>query len=815
MTPLHGSCPARGCRDRPALVRPSGRAPAPAASVCRAGACRPRVPSAPYALLAVLVTATPAAVAQVQMTTPDAVDFDQRRLMDGLNGPTAAAVAPDGRVFAIEKTGRLLWAPPGDPRPRRLLDLTRQVNDFSDRGLLGIALDSQFDEPESPYAGRLYLLYVHDPHGDDPERADMSGPTTSRLTYVTVDQNATLLPDGAGNVEHVVLDGIPAEEHWHQIGTVRADPDGTLWVGTGDATTVPDERALEALDPQRMRGKIFHIDRKGNGLPGHPFCPGEPDLTEPCTKVFAAGFRNPYRFQLRGDGGLVVGDVGRRPARGALDGGCRRTPRLAVLRGPRSEPPRHLQPAHDLPPLVRHARPAAQMADVFLSTHERRCSSDRRTPVQRRRLPRTLSGFGVLRRLRPRLDQVPEAGRSVDQFATDWRGVQLDADAAGDDLISVMFGGGSLATGSVWRITSSPGDHAPVARAAATRVSGVPPIDVDLSAAGSSDVDPGDVLTYHWDLDDDGDSDLEGATVAHRFEEAGRYTPRLVVRDAQGNVASDRALVMVGNPPKLELSGDETFRPGEPVAVDARAFDIEDGEMEPHQFTWRVRLQHNTHFHEYTSDAAAVRFTAEACGTATTRSTRVVSPPLTPRTYRREGSGGSPTGKTSRLVPGDPMTLGGAVTPRGNSAGPGPRPHGARARCARQRPPAQRQRARPLQADPGPCLARRPLLGWPSAEAARVCQKHLAHALPGRAALEMGGSPQPAAGHLPGACPGDRRGRQPPGRARHAHPPINVLIAWLRWRSAPLHEVLRERGGNGTPALEDSPHAPRSAGAGP
>ncbi len=622
------------------------------------------------ALSALLVSSHPAAVAQVQITTPDAADFDQRRLMDGLTTPTAAAVAPDGRVFAVEKAGRLKWAPAGDPRPRRLLDLTRQVNEFSDRGLLGMALDPQFDDPESPYAGRLYLLYVHDPHGGDPELADQGGPATSRLTYVTVDQTGTLVPDGEGNVEHVVLGGIPADGYWHQIGTVRADPDGTLWVGTGDATNVPDVRALEALDPQKMRGKIFHIDREGKGLPDHPFCPGEADLTEPCTKVFAAGLRNPFRFQLRGDGGLAVGDVGdsQHEELSMVDAGEIHGWPCYEGRDPNS-----------LPIYNQHAtcRQFYDMLDPPLTW-----------PTYS--YPRGSSGGAVVAGPLYSGDGFPERYRgsvffgdfvrgwirylkpdgAVEEFATDWRGVQLDADAAGDDLISVMLGGGSLGTESVWRITSSPGDHAPVARAAANPASAVPPVDVQLSAAGSSDVDPVDELTYRWDLDDDGDGDLEGATVTHRYEEAGRYTPRLVVRDAQGNEASDRVLVVVGNPPTVELSGDETFRPGEPVSVDARAFDIEDGAMEPQQLTWRARLQHNTHFHEYTSGAGpGVRFTADPehggdslyeVHVTATDSHGLTGEAVRRITYRE----GAPA------VTGGPVTPGTGGTPPSSSAGP-------------------------------------------------------------------------------------------------------------------------------------------------
>ena len=45
-------------------------------------------------------------------------------------------------------------------------------------------------------------------------------------------------------------------------------------------------------------------------MPGHPFCPTEIDLTKVCTKLYAKGFRNPFRFHLRPGAGPVVGDVG-------------------------------------------------------------------------------------------------------------------------------------------------------------------------------------------------------------------------------------------------------------------------------------------------------------------------------------------------------------------------------------------------------------------------------------------------------------------------------------------------------------------------
>ena len=70
-----------------------------------------------------------------------------------------------------------------------------------------------------------------------------------------------------------------------------------------------DNLAFRTYDEQSLAGKILHVGRDGKGLPGHPFCPADTDVTHVCTKLYAKGFRNPYRFHLRSDGPPIVGDV--------------------------------------------------------------------------------------------------------------------------------------------------------------------------------------------------------------------------------------------------------------------------------------------------------------------------------------------------------------------------------------------------------------------------------------------------------------------------------------------------------------------------
>ena len=64
----------------------------------------------------------------------------------------------------------------------------------------------------------------------------------------------------------------------HSIGTVRADPDGTLWVGIGRRRELRRRirTALRTYDEASLAGKILHIDRDGHGLPATRSAPARP-----------------------------------------------------------------------------------------------------------------------------------------------------------------------------------------------------------------------------------------------------------------------------------------------------------------------------------------------------------------------------------------------------------------------------------------------------------------------------------------------------------------------------------------------------------
>jgi PKD repeat protein len=86
---------------------------------------------------------------------------------------------------------------------------------------------------------------------------------------------------------------------------------------------------------------------------------------------------------------------------------------------------------------------------------------------------------------------------------------------------------------------------------------------VTLDGSGSSDDRQApEQLTYAWDTDGNGSDDASGQVVTHTYTNAGQYTVRLRVTDADG--ASDTATAVVtvkAAPPDLQVTGMTTSNP--------------------------------------------------------------------------------------------------------------------------------------------------------------------------------------------------------------------------------------------------------------
>lgn len=527
--------------------------------------------------------------------------FEERTIVGGLDQPVSMAWAPDGRLFIIEKPGRLKVMVPGATQATTILDLSARVNSFHDRGLLGLALDSNFASN-----GLLYLSYTYELQ---PMVGDSDAPMVSRVGRYTIGTNNSVSAEQVVLGSHVsspcpppsnTLDCLPSDGLSHSIGTVLSAPDGTLWIGNGDAAdfNIVDPLAFRSYDERSMAGKIFHVDRDGRGLPGHAFCPGDADLTHVCTKVHSQGFRNPFRFKLRPNGSLTVADVGW-GQREEIDliaaggrsygwpcyegtirtGGYGDLPECVPEYAKEGTAAAHVGPQHDYqhtpsgnavmagPEYTAVEYPAAYRGDVFFADY----------------------AAGFIRRLK-----LGASGQvtSVEPFATDWVGVDLGATPTGD-LAFPDF------QGAIKRVVYSPSNLSPSAVPSATPTSGPAPLQVQFDAAGSSDPN-GDPLSYDWDFGD-GTAHSSARNPAHTYTSRGVYTARLTVSDGRGLSDLETVTIAVGlDPPTASITtpaNGSLYRDGQTIQLRGSATDTEDGQLPASAFRWTVRLHHGGHVH--------------------------------------------------------------------------------------------------------------------------------------------------------------------------------------------------------------------------
>jgi len=91
-----------------------------------------------------------------------------------------------------------------------------------------------------------------------------------------------------------------------------------------------------------------------------------------------------------------------------------------------------------------------------------------------------------------------------------------------------------------------PGNHAPVAAASGSPLSGQSPLTVNFSGAGSTDAD-GDPLTYGWAFGDG--TTGSGVTIAHTYSNSGTFNAVLTVNDGRGGSGTAGVTVNVSAPP--------------------------------------------------------------------------------------------------------------------------------------------------------------------------------------------------------------------------------------------------------------------------
>ncbi len=268
--------------------------------------------------------------------------------------------AADGTMFVIEKHGFVRVLNPAEQlQGSPFIDLSGEVNNNGDRGMLGIALMPGF-VPDGGATSWVYLLYTVSPvPGQDMTFNQNNQYSFSRLTrYKAITQSGSIVADLS--TRHVLLgnqladgsvpDCIASLHDSHSNGAIRFGSDGTLLLATGDGAhydfqdnggadvagfdtwthpqtglkgptpIVQDEGSFRSQDPRSLSGKILRLDpATGLGLASNPFYDGNPASHR--SRVFALGLRNPFRMnRVEGTGStdpnaaqpgvLLIGDVG-------------------------------------------------------------------------------------------------------------------------------------------------------------------------------------------------------------------------------------------------------------------------------------------------------------------------------------------------------------------------------------------------------------------------------------------------------------------------------------------------------------------------
>lgn len=296
----------------------------------------------------IVIAFSPSAFAQ---TLP--VGFNISDIGSSWNQAVGAAFTRDGKkIFVWEKAGKVFvcnWDAGTQKYVKQttaVIDISPEVGNWRDFGLIGFTLDPDFDNN-----GLIYLLYVVDRHylmnfgtavySDTTN--EYFNATIGRVTRYKTVTNASNQVSANLNTRKILLGeskttGIPVLFESHGVGSLVFASDGTLLVSAGDAASYngddhgsyPETYYLQALADGIIRpeenvgvfrsqminsfnGKILRIDpNTGDGLPNNPFYQAA-NPRAPRSRVWALGLRNPYRMTIKPNSGSTdptTGDIG-------------------------------------------------------------------------------------------------------------------------------------------------------------------------------------------------------------------------------------------------------------------------------------------------------------------------------------------------------------------------------------------------------------------------------------------------------------------------------------------------------------------------
>ncbi len=498
-----------------------------------------------------------------QATLP--AGFAEMLLAEHLD-PTAMAITPDGRLFILEKSGRVLIVEQGELLTHPFLVL--EVDNLNERGLSGIAVDPDFEEN-----GYIYLYYT------------VKDANHNRISRFTAHGNHTV-----PGSEMVLLDLDPLPGTIHNAGAMVFGIDGKLYVSVGDGSGADLAQSMTSL-----HGKILRLNPDGSIPEDNPFYHL---ATGRHRAIYALGLRNAFTMAVQpGTGRIFANDVGAatwEEVNEILPGMNYGWPMIEGPIAGQNPPPNYMDPVY----AYHHSQGCAIVGAAFYN------------PETLLFPPEYEGMFFFADYCRSYIRYIdPDSPQMPSQFATAInRPVNLLTAPDGTlyYLARAGLGGGSVedntasTDGTLWRIFYLGPDAPPFI--AVHPASVLVPAGEDArfltSAAGA------EPLTYQWQIDGvdipDATSDVlllhqvmlsdSGSVIRCIIENpAGRDTTREAVLRVTSN---QRPVAFIAEPHEGAV-----YRAGETLVFSGSAEDPEEGELPSAAMRWLIDFHHDDHTH--------------------------------------------------------------------------------------------------------------------------------------------------------------------------------------------------------------------------
>lgn len=190
-----------------------------------------------------------------------------------LNVPWAMAIDQNDTIYFTERKGNIWMVENGVLSSEPLYTFEYPFQSSGESGLMGIALDEDFENN-----GYMYVMYTYREQGKLNNAVARLVKTVEGLIF-----------------DQVLIDQIPAARV-HNGGRIKIGPDGKLYIATGDA----DDAEL-AQDLSSLAGKILRINVDGSIPQDNPF---------PDSPVYSYGFRNPQGLAWDTQGVMYASEHG-------------------------------------------------------------------------------------------------------------------------------------------------------------------------------------------------------------------------------------------------------------------------------------------------------------------------------------------------------------------------------------------------------------------------------------------------------------------------------------------------------------------------